>query len=105
MIEAHLTVVTHPLRCRAGGPIGLIAPKDAVVVAPIATASAIISGIADEIAVGTGAGLRYDLSFLVIRVDCGVALHLPYTTSRKGYYNIPKFKDGLGWHLAIGYPF
>jgi len=62
-------------------------------------------GLADEIAVGTGAGLRYDLSFLVIRVDCGVALHLPYTTSRKGYYNIPKFKDGLGWHLAIGYPF
>lgn len=62
-------------------------------------------GLADEIAVGTGAGLRYDLSFLVIRVDCGVALHLPYATSRKGYYNIPKFKDGLGWHLAIGYPF
>ena len=29
----------------------------------------------------------------------------PYETSRKGYYNIPKFWDGIGWHFAIGYPF
>lgn len=59
----------------------------------------------DNIAVGTGAGLRYDLSFLVVRVDCGVGLHLPYDTGKKGFYNIPTFKDGLGLHLAIGYPF
>lgn len=59
----------------------------------------------DNIAVGTGAGLRYDLSFLVVRVDCGVGLHMPYETGKKGFYNIPTFKDGLGLHLAIGYPF
>lgn len=59
----------------------------------------------DQIALGTGAGLRYDLSFLVVRVDCGVGLHMPYETGKKGFYNIPTFKDGLGLHLAIGYPF
>jgi hypothetical protein len=59
----------------------------------------------DRIATGTGAGLRYDLSFLVVRFDVGVGLHLPYATSRAGYYNIPRFRDGLGLHLAIGYPF
>lgn len=57
------------------------------------------------IATGTGAGLRYDLSFLVIRFDVGVGIHLPYDTGKRGYYNIPKFKDGLGYHFAIGYPF
>ena len=35
----------------------------------------------------------------------GVALHDPYDTGKKGYYNIPKFKDGMAWHFAIGYPF
>lgn len=59
----------------------------------------------NNIALGTGAGLRYDLSFLVVRLDCGVALHVPYETTKSGYYNIPKFKDGIGLHLAIGYPF
>ncbi|MCD8029300.1 MAG: outer membrane protein assembly factor [Bacteroides sp.] len=58
-----------------------------------------------QIALGTGAGLRYDLDFLVIRFDVGIGLHLPYDTGRKGYYNIPRFKDALGYHLAIGYPF
>lgn len=58
-----------------------------------------------EIALGTGVGLRYDLTFIVIRLDMGIALHAPYDTGKKGYYNIPKFKDGIGLHLAIGYPF
>ena len=58
-----------------------------------------------DLALGTGVGLRYDLQFLVVRVDCGIGLHVPYETGKKGYYNIPRFKDGLGIHLAIGYPF
>jgi outer membrane protein assembly factor BamA len=58
-----------------------------------------------EIATGTGFGLRYDFGFLVLRGDIGVGLHLPYDTDRKGYYNIPSITDGLGIHLAIGYPF
>ncbi len=59
----------------------------------------------DNVALGTGLGIRYDLSFLILRLDWGVALHVPYDTSKSGYYNIPKFKDGMGIHFAIGYPF
>ena len=58
-----------------------------------------------SVALNTGAGIRYDLTFLVIRLDLGIALHMPYDTGKSGYYNIPKFKDGLGLHFAIGYPF
>ena len=59
----------------------------------------------DQLALGTGFGLRYDLEFLVLRLDLGVALHAPYDTGKSGYYNIPKFWDGLGFHFAVGYPF
>lgn len=58
-----------------------------------------------ELAVGTGLGLRFDMSMLVVRADLGIGIHLPYDTGKSGYYNIPKFKDGLAFHLAIGYPF
>ena len=64
-----------------------------------------LSDFGKQIALGTGVGLRYDLDFLVFRLDLGIALHAPYETSKKGYYNIPKFADGLGLHFAIGYPF
>lgn len=64
-----------------------------------------LKDFAKSIALGTGVGLRYDLEFLVLRLDLGIALHAPYDTGKSGYYNIPKFKDGLGLHFAIGYPF
>lgn len=64
-----------------------------------------LCNLGKSIALGTGVGLRYDLTFLVIRLDLGIALHAPYDTGKSGYYNIPKFKDGLGLHFAIGYPF
>ncbi len=64
-----------------------------------------LKDFAKSIALGTGVGLRYDLEFLVLRFDLGIALHAPYDTGKSGYYNIPKFKDGLGFHFAIGYPF
>lgn len=60
----------------------------------------------DQLALGTGFGFRYDLQFLVLRLDIGIALHAPFETSRKGYYNIPHFwKDGVAFHFAVGYPF
>ena len=59
----------------------------------------------EQIALGTGAGLRYDMDFLVFRLDLGVALHAPYKTGKANYYNIQRFKDGLALHFAIGYPF
>ena len=62
----------------------------------------------NDIAVGTGIGLRYDLGFLVIRVDWGFAIHTPETslyTGRNGYFNFGSFKNMQTLHFAIGYPF
>ena len=58
-----------------------------------------------QMAVGTGVGLRYDLDFLVLRLDWGVGLHVPYPTSKSGFYNITRFRDAQTLHFAIGYPF
>lgn len=59
----------------------------------------------DQLALGTGVGLRFDMSMLVVRADLGIAIHAPYDTGKGGYFNIPSFKKALGFHLAIGYPF
>lgn len=58
-----------------------------------------------RIALGTGVGIRYDLDFLVLRFDVGVGLHAPYDTTRGGFYNFERFRDGIAYHFAIGYPF
>ncbi len=58
-----------------------------------------------ELALNTGIGLRFDMEMIVLRADLGIALHAPYDTGEKGYFNIPKFSDGLAFHIAIGYPF
>ncbi len=58
-----------------------------------------------ELALGTGLGFRYDLDFLVLRFDIGVGIHAPYDTGRSGYYNMNRFWDSLGFHIAVGYPF
>ncbi|MDR2498267.1 MAG: BamA/TamA family outer membrane protein [Tannerellaceae bacterium] len=59
----------------------------------------------NDMALGTGLGLRYDFDFLIIRLDAGLGLHLPYDTGRRGYYNLPRFRDSFAYHLAVGYPF
>ena len=64
-----------------------------------------LDSFAKQIALNTGAGLRYDLEFMVLRLDFGVAIHAPYDTGKSGYYNIPNFGKGFAWHFAIGYPF
>ncbi|MDE6157718.1 MAG: BamA/TamA family outer membrane protein, partial [Muribaculaceae bacterium] len=58
-----------------------------------------------DIALGTGVGLRLDISMLVIRGDLGIGIHAPYKTGHGGYYNMPNFGKSLAFHLAIGYPF
>ena len=55
-----------------------------------------------DMALGTGIGLRYDLDFFVIRVDWGIGIHVPY---KSGFYNMGSFKNSQSLHLAIGYPF
>ena len=60
----------------------------------------------NDIALGTGVGLRYDLGFLVIRIDWGLALHIPCDNGVSGYFfNAHKFKDLHTLNFAIGYPF
>ena len=63
-----------------------------------------LSSLPEDIALGTGLGVRVDLDFLVFRADLGIGLHCPYDNGNSGYFNIP-FKDSLSFHLAIGYPF
>lgn len=72
---------------------------------PYATTKFQPKNMLDEMALGTGVGLRYDLDFLVLRLDWGVGLHVPYTTGKSGYFNIEHFKDCQTLHFAIGYPF
>lgn len=58
-----------------------------------------------DLALGTGFGLRYDLEFLVLRIDWGFALHAPYETSHTGYFNMRKFSEIQTINFAVGYPF
>jgi hypothetical protein len=64
----------------------------------------------NDIALGTGVGFRYDMEMLIFRIDIGYALHYPYdtrtdTSKKKRYFNTPSFRDAIGFHLALGYPF
>ncbi len=59
----------------------------------------------NQLALGTGAGVRVDLDMLVLRADLGIGIHAPYDTGKTGYYNMNSFKDSLAFHIAIGYPF
>ena len=64
-----------------------------------------LSNLWDELALGTGVGIRYDLDYFVIRLDWGFGIHAPYDTGKNGYFNIRSFRDGQSLHFAIGYPF
>lgn len=65
-----------------------------------------LKDVPKQIALGTGFGLRYDFSYIVIRADLGIPIHAPYSTGKSGYYNITgSFWKGLVLNLAIGYPF
>lgn len=58
----------------------------------------------NDVALGTGLGVRYDLNFLVLRLDVGLGLHTPTRTGGK-YFNTFDKRFPLVFHLAIGYPF
>jgi len=66
----------------------------------------------NQLAVGTGIGLRFDLSFLVLRVDAAFPVRKPYEPGGpKWVINKVDFgssqwrKENLVLNLAIGYPF
>jgi outer membrane protein insertion porin family len=65
-----------------------------------------------QLAVGTGAGLRLDLSFFVLRLDTAFPLSKPYLPAGSRWVgNEENFGEGAWWrdnlviNIAIGYPF
>lgn len=60
-----------------------------------------------QIAVGAGVGLRFDISFLVIRLDLASPVVKPYETTGKkiDFGNKDWRKENLVLNFAIGYPF
>jgi len=65
-----------------------------------------------ELAVGGGLGLRFDLSFLILRTDFAIPFRVPYyAKSDRWVFNKIDFgnsewrRNNLVFNLAIGYPF
>lgn len=67
-----------------------------------------------EIAVGTGLGLRFDFSFLVLRLDAGLKIYDPARPESKrfilskGFYDTPFTREAtepIVFNIGIGYPF
>lgn len=65
-----------------------------------------------EIAIGTGVGLRFDFSFLVLRFDFGFPLYNPILPDRErwiinkiNFFSKDWRRDNLTFNVAIGYPF
>jgi len=60
-----------------------------------------------EIAVGTGFGLRFDLSFSVLRLDMGLKMKDPSYPSGQRWLpgNRSINENNISWNIAIGYPF
>ena len=65
-----------------------------------------------ELAVGTGVGLRLDLTYALLRLDFGYKLKNPYKTNGSYWFNEElktikgaNFFDVVNLNLAIGYPF
>ena len=67
-----------------------------------------------EIAVGSGFGLRFDFSFLILRFDAGVKIYDPSRSIGRrfilseGFYDapfIPREAETVVFNIGIGYPF
>lgn len=58
----------------------------------------------EDIALGTGAGVRYDFSFLVIRLDVGLKTYEPYLDGDSKWFKNYNFKNAV-YNIGINYPF
>jgi outer membrane protein assembly factor BamA len=72
----------------------------------------LISNIMNEMAVGTGFGLRIDVSFFILRFDLAMPLRKPWlaennrwVTNQINFMSPGWRKDNLILNIAIGYPF
>jgi outer membrane protein assembly factor BamA len=57
-----------------------------------------------DIAVGTGAGLRYDFSFFVFRFDVGFKTYNPANEMENRWFNEYNFSNAV-YNIGINYPF
>jgi outer membrane protein assembly factor BamA len=61
---------------------------------------------ADQLAVGTGIGFRFDFNFFILRTDIGFPLRMAYTTDGSNWLRTAQdIVSGYVFNLAIGYPF
>ena len=58
-----------------------------------------------EIALAYGAGLRVDLSFLLLRFDVGSRIYDPGRNEGDRFVMFKPRLSRMAWHFAIGYPF
>jgi outer membrane protein assembly factor BamA len=64
----------------------------------------------DDFAIDVGAGLRFDINILVLRLDFAFPVRLPYNVDGNKWNKVdfgdPDWrKNNIVWNLAIGYPF
>lgn len=63
-----------------------------------------------EIAMNTGLGLRFDLTYIIFRIDWGIALHDPTFPENnrwviQDFFSNDWIKDNTAVNFAVGYPF
>jgi outer membrane protein assembly factor BamA len=63
------------------------------------------NSFADEIAIGSGLGLRFDFTFFIIRLDGAVQIKDPAMAPDKRWvFRVDRIKD-VTFNFGIGYPF
>jgi len=59
-----------------------------------------------QIAMGYGLGLRLDMDFFLLRLDCGWKAYDPARRGKDSWAILhPNFTNNWAWHFAVGYPF
>jgi outer membrane protein assembly factor BamA len=60
----------------------------------------------DQLAIGTGVGLRFDFNFFILRLDVGLPLRTPYIDNGSNWLqSMSQIWHDKVFNLAIGYPF
>ena len=64
---------------------------------------------AEDLAIGTGFGLRGDFDFFVIRFDLGIKVKSPFKNENNSYWVFPRLSkfslSDMNPNLSVGYPF
>ena len=104
--RAKLFSVVHGALFLDAGNIWLLNPD------PNKLGGEITKDFMKQIAVGAGAGLRFDFSFLILRTDLAIPLRIPnlpdgqrWVLDNIDFGNSTWRKDNLILNIAIGYPF